>query len=135
MHNFQPSPAIRYPLSTSLLGSERIMKSSRDLESESLKLCADLALGRTSAVRSASEANLARLAGSVLRSRLPAESARLKSAAESFFQANPGTRVSFDEAFSRGWVTALPRLRDMLTERLRQQSVESKAEFFSTKKP
>ncbi|WP_137917069.1 hypothetical protein [Hydrogenophaga sp. 2FB] len=95
------------------------MTTSRAGEAQMLNLCFDLALGRKGTVQSAADANLARFAGSVLRSRLPQESARLKAAAEEYFSNNPETTVSFDEAFDRGWVTSLPRLRDMLSEKLR----------------
>lgn len=59
-----------------------------------------------------------RLAGSVLRSRLPAESARLKAASAAFFAQHPDEQLPAAEVVRRGLVVSMPRLRDMLSQKL-----------------
>lgn len=64
------------------------------------------------------EANVFRLAGSVLRSRLPVESSRLKSVSAAYFKCHPNEQLPTVEVVRSGLVVSLPRLRDMLSQKL-----------------
>ena len=64
------------------------------------------------------EANVFRLAGSVLRSRLPAEASRLKAVSAAYFAQHPGEQLPTAEVVRSGLVISLPRLRDVLSQKL-----------------
>ena len=64
------------------------------------------------------EASVFRLAGSVLRSRLPDASARLKSVSAAWFAQHPEEQLASAELLRRGTLVSLPRLREMLSKRL-----------------
>lgn len=91
------------------------MTSPRDQEERDLRMCVDVALGRVDTVATARDANIARLAGSVLRSRMPTESTALETGAQAFFSQDPASRLSAEQVVANRWVSSLPRLRDMLS--------------------
>jgi hypothetical protein len=67
------------------------------------------------------EANVMRVAALVLKSRFPAESARLMQASLRFFKQHQNSQpLTAEQVLRKGWITSLPRLRDMLTEQLRR---------------
>jgi len=90
----------------------------RDAESVLLARCAAVAQDRASVAQDQREANVFRLAGMVIQSRFPEEAWRLMQASERHFAVHPGDRLSPDEVVRRGWVSSMPRLRDMLCLRL-----------------
>jgi hypothetical protein len=73
----------------------------------------------------ARDANVFRLAAMVLESRHPGQSLRLMTASESYLRSHPAEKVASVEVVRQGWVASLPRLRDMLSERLKSQGVVS----------
>ena len=91
----------------------------REQESALLDRCLLVARHRQSVAANGTEANVFRLAGSVLRSRLPVEASRLKQASADYFAQHPDERLSAEDAIRRGLVVSLPRLRDMLSHQLR----------------
>ncbi len=94
---------------------------SREREAEMLKRCVAAARGKLQAAQDQREANVFRLAGSVLRSRFLAESNRLKALSNLYFEQHPDERLRGEDIVRKGWVIGLPRLRDMLS-RLLQRS-------------
>lgn len=94
---------------------------SRDDESAMLDRCAAAAVGELDAASDQREANIFRLAALVLGPRFDAENRRLMLASERYFKEHPADVVPSVEVVRRGWIIGLPRLRDMLTARLRPQ--------------
>lgn len=84
-----------------------------------LERCVFVAQHPGASASNGSEANVFRLAGSVLRSRLPAESSRLKAASAAFFAQHPDEQLPAAEVIRSGLVVSMPRLRDMLSQKLR----------------
>jgi hypothetical protein len=91
----------------------------RDDERDVLARCAAASRGDVTAAIDQREANVFRLAAMVLQSRLPVESVRLMHASEQYFRLYPTDKVSSADVVRKGWVSGLPRLRDMLTMQLR----------------
>ncbi|MBY0242547.1 MAG: hypothetical protein K2X55_24865 [Burkholderiaceae bacterium] len=89
--------------------------SSRDVEAALLSRCADVAQERVLAAGDQREANVFRLAAMVVQSRFPRQSQRLMRVSEQYFVAHPNERLPAAEVVAKGWVSGLPRLRDMLT--------------------
>lgn len=90
----------------------------RDNERQLLNRCVFVVEHPEASACSAAEANVFRLAGSVLRSRLPVASAHLKAVSGAYFALHPDEQLPADEVVRRGLVVSLPRLRDMLSQRL-----------------
>lgn len=90
----------------------------RDAEAALLARCTSTARDATALAQDQREANVFRLAGMVVRSRFPADSARLLQASQGYFEAHPGEQLSAEEVVRQGWVADLPRLRQMLSHRL-----------------
>ena len=90
----------------------------RSRESQLLDRCVFVARHPDAVACSSVEANVFRLAGSVLRSRLPSASLRLKAASAAWFARHPEEQLAAAELVRRGMVVSLPRLRDMLSRRL-----------------
>lgn len=93
--------------------------SSRDVEQTLLSRCAAAANGELARATDQREANVFRLASMVLRPRMPSEADRLLTASESYFNQHPADLVASGDVVRNGWVLSVPRLRDMLTMRLR----------------
>lgn len=89
----------------------------RENESALLDRCVGIALG-ASDVHDGREANVYRLAGMVIQSRYPDAARALLAASESYFARHPTDRLPSAEVVRHGWVSNLPRLRDMLSLRL-----------------
>ena len=92
---------------------------SRDNDQDLLDRCTAAARDEHSNAHDQREANVFSLAAMVLRYRFPTESARLMLASDRYFRLHPGERVPSADVVRKGWVLALPRLRDMLTMQLR----------------
>lgn len=99
-------------------GYEKTVMDARENEKMLLDRCVFVAQHPGAAAGTGAEANVFRLAGSVLRSRLPAEASRLKAASAAYFAQYPEQRLPTAEVVGRGLVVSLPRLRDMLSRRL-----------------
>ena len=91
----------------------------RDIESALLTRCAAVARGAGSSAQDQREANVFRLAAMVVRSRFPSESMRLMQASERYFDLHPNEKIAPADVVRKGWVLSLPRLRDMLSHKLR----------------
>ncbi len=90
----------------------------RDIEEALLTRCAAVAREAASAAQDQREANVFRLASMVVRSEFPRESDRLMWASERYFAANPNDSLLPGAVVRNGWIVSLPRLRDMLSQRL-----------------
>lgn len=92
----------------------------RDSEAALLNRCAIAAREAAPAARDQREANVFHLAAMVVQSRFPHESDRLEEASERYFTTHPDERLAPVQVVRNGWITNLPRLRDMLTQQLQR---------------
>ena len=90
----------------------------RDAESALLARCSVVARELAQSAQDQREANVFRLAAMVVQSRFPSESMYLMRASERYFDAHPNERLAAADVVRKGWVLSLPRLRDMLSQRL-----------------
>lgn len=90
----------------------------RDNESALLARCSSVARELAQSAQDQREANVFRLAAMVVQSRFPGESKCLMRASEQYFAAHPDERLAPAEVVRKGWISSLPRLRDMLSHRL-----------------
>ena len=90
----------------------------RDVEAALLARCSVVARGGGASATDQREANVFRLAALVLHSRFPRESGCLMQASEHYFADHPDQKLAPAEVVRMGWVLGLPRLRDMLSQRL-----------------
>jgi hypothetical protein len=91
----------------------------RDSESALLARCSAVAQEGAQSAQDQREANVFRLAAMVLRSRFPSESKCLMQASEQYLAVHPSERLAPADVVRKGWVLSLPRLRDMLSRRLK----------------
>jgi hypothetical protein len=93
----------------------------RDTESALLDRCAAVA-GQTApaaqVAQNAREANVFHLAAMVLRPHHPQAAAQWQKASGLYFAAHPQAQADLSEIVRKGWVVSLPRLREMLSQRL-----------------
>ena len=89
----------------------------RDEEAALLADCVQAAKGLHIA-HSQQQAHVYRLAAMVVQSRHPAAASALMQAGNSYFANHPGQLLASREVVARGWVSSLPRLRDMLNVQL-----------------
>jgi len=90
----------------------------REIEANLLTRCTIAAREDQPAALDQREANVFQVAASVVRSRFPSESASLLRASERYFALHPDERLASGDVVRNGWVTSLPRLRDMLSQQL-----------------
>ena len=90
----------------------------RDAESALLARCSVVAREAAQSAQDQREANVFRLAAMVVRSRFPRESICLMQASDQYFASHPDEKLAPAEVVRKGWVSSLPRLRDMLSHRL-----------------
>lgn len=90
----------------------------REREAAMLARCVTVARDGDRTARGQQEAHAFWMAAHVIEGRRPAEAARLLAASERYFGDHPAERLSGAEAIRRGWVSGLPRLRDMLMREL-----------------
>lgn len=88
--------------------------SARDDEAALVEHCSAVARGVAEEARDAREANVFRVAAMVAGQRHRAEAARLLRASERYFIARPADRLPPAEVVRQGWVSSLPRLRELL---------------------
>lgn len=89
----------------------------RERERRLLERCVVVAQQPAASAFDGAEANVFRLAGSVLRSRLPVEASRLKAVSADYFARYPNEQLPTEEIVRSGLVVSLPRLRDMLSQK------------------
>ena len=93
----------------------------RDNESALFARCSVVARDITQTARDQREANVFRLAAMVVQSRFPDEAKLLMRASEQYFAAHPDERLAPADVVRKGWVSNLPRLRDMLSHQFDKQ--------------
>jgi hypothetical protein len=93
----------------------------RETERQVLARCVQVAHDASSVATDAREANVLRVAGLVCGRPYTQERQRLLACSRRYFEAHPGSRLEPGELVRRGWVTTLPRLRDMLHEQLKMR--------------
>lgn len=93
----------------------------RDAESALLARCSAVVRESEPSAHDQREANVFRLAAMVIRSRFPSESTRLMQASERYFASHPNDVLPPADVVRKGWIVSLPRLRDMLSQRLHGQ--------------
>lgn len=86
----------------------------RDAEAALLARCADAAREVVAVARDQREANVFHVAATIMSRTFPLEAASLLQASELYFATHPSDRMSSADVVRHGWVTSLPRLRDML---------------------
>jgi len=90
----------------------------RDVEAALLTRCTAIAMDAALTAQDQREANVFQAAAMVVRSQFPRESTSLMQASEQYFATHPNERLTPVDVVRQGWITSLPRLRDMLTQRL-----------------
>jgi hypothetical protein len=98
-----------------------VAMNARQVEAKMLKRCVLAARGVGVTAKDQQEANVFRVAAMVVRSRLPNEAAELMRASQNYFSSYPSHRLPEAEVIRNGWVSSLPRLRDMLSLEFRLQ--------------
>lgn len=94
----------------------------REIEAAMLTRCTSIALQAEPGIaQDQREANIFRLAAMVVRSRFPQESSNLMQASEKYFAMYPQDKLPSGDVVRNGWILGAPRLRDMLTQQLRQR--------------
>ena len=91
----------------------------RDIEAAILTRCTAVAMETALTAQDQREANVFQTAAMVVRSQFPRESLSLMRASEQYFATHPNERLAPVDVVRHGWITSLPRLRDMLTHQLR----------------
>lgn len=97
------------------------MMTSHDAEEILLDRCAQAGCGIGVGAQNQMEANVFRVASMIVISRFPAASERLLLASADYFATRPSEQLLAAEIVKRGWVDNLPRLKDMLSRRLRYE--------------
>lgn len=90
----------------------------RDREAELLDHSVMAARGQITRAENQVEANFFSLAASTVASTHPGACQALTASASAYFSEHPADELEAGEVIRRGWVISMPRLRDMLTERL-----------------
>lgn len=101
-----------------MLRNTGVVMDARERERMLLDRCVVVAHSPGAAADNGTEANVFRLAGSVLRSRLPLEASRLKAVSAAYFAHHPNEQLPTADVVRSGLVVSLPRLRDMLSQKL-----------------
>ena len=90
----------------------------REAERQLLARCVAVALGEAADATDQREANVFRVAASVIRSGFPQESVRLTQVATRYFAIYPEHALHSSEVVRRAWLIALPRPSDRLSREL-----------------
>lgn len=93
----------------------------REVEAALLARCSFVAREPSQTAHNQREANVFRLASMVVRFEFPNESQGLLRASQQYFDQHPTERLEPSDVVNRGWVSNLPRLRDMLSRTLQGQ--------------
>lgn len=91
-------------------------QSARDNEAAMVARCHAVGSGLTRSAANALEANVFRVAAMVLGNE--AVASRLARASDEYFATHLAEQLSDAEVIHRGWVTSLPRLRQLLEDRI-----------------
>lgn len=92
--------------------------SAREREAALLDRCVSAARAPAASALDQREASVFGLAAQALRPRFPREAANLMQASEAYFAQHPDERLPPPQVLMQGWISTLPRLRDMLSRRL-----------------
>ncbi|OIP16635.1 MAG: hypothetical protein AUK51_10005 [Comamonadaceae bacterium CG2_30_59_20] len=90
----------------------------RDIEAALLARCTAIAMDAAHTAQDQREANVFQTAAMVVRSQFPRESTNLMRSSEQYFAMHPDEKLASVDVVRQGWVTSLPRLRDMLVRQL-----------------
>lgn len=90
----------------------------RDIEAALLARCTAIATDAALTAQDQREANVFQTAAMLVRSQFPGQSKQLMRASEQYFARYPHERLAPVEVVRHGWITSLPRLRDLLTRQL-----------------
>lgn len=90
----------------------------RELEAALLLRCVNVAREAGKVAQDQCEANAFRLAAAVIRSQFPQQATNLMQASNRYFAAHPNEQLASAEVVRNGWVSGLPRLRDVLSKQL-----------------
>ena len=96
--------------------------SGRESEAVMLDRCRGVATRGAEGASDQQEANVFRLTAMLDRVRQPLSSAGLMAASEGERLAHPDERLAAEDVLRRGWLTSLPRLRDLLEAQLREEA-------------
>ncbi|HTJ93034.1 MAG TPA: hypothetical protein VL424_07985 [Pararobbsia sp.] len=97
--------------------------SAQDAEARLLTRCTQVALGVSTSAQDGREANAFRLASLMADRNFSAAYRRLMNVSQFYFDQHPAERLDPEDVVRNGWVVSLPRLRDMLRDRLRQEGL------------
>lgn len=91
----------------------------RSDEAGLIQRCAWVARGAADAALDRREAHIFRLAAMTLAPHFRQEAARLRDVSDDYFTTHPGEQLNAQATLQQGWVTSLPRLRELLSARLK----------------
>ena len=91
----------------------------REKEEILLSLCVKAAAGEVTSVNSPIEANIFRVAGSVILNNYPLEAQRLSNIAKEYFSSFPEDYLHASQIVRNEWIISYPRLRDMLIQKIK----------------
>jgi hypothetical protein len=110
---------------------DQLQSDARQAEAAWLGYCVSAAraadAGQQVVAQDERQANVLRVAALVVQSRFPHEAKRMLAAGNAYLSAHPQHQLHANEVIRRGWVTNLPRLRDMLSRSLRGSANDHKA--------
>ena len=92
--------------------------STREFEDRLLDRCVAVACKPTLCASDSCEANVFRVAGMVLQSRFPLEASNLMRVSDNYFSTHATDKLLAAAVVQQGWIASLPRLRDMLSQKL-----------------
>ena len=91
----------------------------RDKEEILLSLCVKAAAGEITHVKNPIEANIFRVAGSVILNNYPLEAQRLTHLAKEYFISFPEHCLHASQIVRNEWIISYPRLKDMLIQKIK----------------
>jgi hypothetical protein len=95
------------------------MDPARQAEAQALERCLMVIRGQLLTAESFQEANVFRVAATLIRSRCERSAQLLRSASQAHFSLHPHTSaLDTAEVIRRGWIMGLPRFGDMLIKKM-----------------
>lgn len=91
---------------------------SREQEAEVVSRCVWVARGTDAVAHDSHEANVFLIAAMIIGPRFRSEAQRWHQAGEAYFARDPAARLTPSEVVRNGWVTSLPRFRELLSATL-----------------
>mgnify|MGYP000885031106 CR=1 FL=1 len=95
------------------------MITAREREAWMLERCVAAAQGMVDTASDRREANVFRVASMIVRPRFPRQAESLLQASDRYFAAHPGDKLGTQDVIRHGWTPGLPRMREMLSARLK----------------